>query len=177
MPPGSPGRIVRGRVSWCCSLAPERSPRNLGRPAAPIPAPGRRARPSPACLIAGHDGPDTFIGAVPPRCRRRPGRLTALPRRHDERREHAKPWESSAPFNNLGATTLIPTGRAGTPATFLRSRAPNGSQGLPGIQLCGIRRLGAVRLDQQAAYILGRRNSWNCGIIIKVLVTRTLGRF
>ena len=30
MPPGSPGRLVRGRVSWCRSLAPDRGRRNLG---------------------------------------------------------------------------------------------------------------------------------------------------
>jgi DNA replication protein DnaC len=49
-----PGRLVRTRGSWCCSVPLCGGPRNPGRPARPVPAPGRRGDLPPARRIAGH---------------------------------------------------------------------------------------------------------------------------
>ena len=49
-----PGRLVRTRGSWCCSVPPCGGPRNPGRPARPVPAPGRRGDLPPARRSAGH---------------------------------------------------------------------------------------------------------------------------
>jgi transposase len=53
-----------------------------------------------ASRAAGHHGPGTVIGAVPPPIKP-PGPGS---RRHVKRREQARPWESSAPFNTVTVT-------------------------------------------------------------------------
>jgi hypothetical protein len=128
MPPESPGRLVLGRVSWCCSLPPDRGPRNLGSPAAPVPAPGRRARPSPACLIAGHDGSGYVYrrGAAADQATSPPSPVGTM-----NAANTPKPWESSAPFNKRRAAAGHLEER-GQPITRARLGAPAG----PSVNCC-----------------------------------------